>query len=70
VNRWTATDTHQGEFQGIAATGNRVEVTGIDIVRVADGQLTEGWVELDGLSWMQQLGVIPAPAQSEEASPT
>jgi steroid delta-isomerase-like uncharacterized protein len=70
VNRWTATGTHQGEFQGIAATGNQVTVTGIDIVRIAEGKLSEGWVELDGLGWMQQLGAIPAPGESEEASPT
>jgi steroid delta-isomerase-like uncharacterized protein len=61
VNRWRVTATHEGEFQGIAATGNRVEVTGIDIVRVAEGKLTVGWVELDGLGWMQQLGAIPSP---------
>ena len=61
VNRWRVTATHEGEFQGIVATGNRVEVTGIDIVRVAEGKLTEGWVELDGLGWMQQLGAIPSP---------
>jgi steroid delta-isomerase-like uncharacterized protein len=70
VNRWTARGTHQGEFQGIAPTGNRIEVTGIDIVRIAEGKLAEGWVELDGLGWLQQLGAIPAPGQSEEASPT
>ena len=70
VNRWRVTATHEGEFQGIAATGNRVEVTGIDIVRVTDGKLAEGWVELDGLGWLQQLGAIPAQGQSEEASPT
>jgi hypothetical protein len=54
----------------VSPTGNRVEVTGIDIVRVTDGKLAEGWVELDGLAWLQQLGAIPAPGQSEEASPT
>jgi steroid delta-isomerase-like uncharacterized protein len=70
VNRWRATGTHRGEFQGLAPTGNRVEVTGIDIVRVAGGKLVEGWVELDGLGWMQQLGTILAPGQSEEAGPT
>src|SRR5918999_254307 len=63
VNRWTATGTHQGEFQGIAPTGNRVTFTGIDLIRVADGKLTEGWVELDALGWMQQLGAIPEPGQ-------
>jgi steroid delta-isomerase-like uncharacterized protein len=70
VNRWRVRATHQGEFQGIAASGKRVEVTGIDIVRVAEGKLAEGWVELDGLGWLQQMGAIPAPGQSEEASPT
>jgi steroid delta-isomerase-like uncharacterized protein len=63
VNRWTATGTHQGEFQGIAPTGNQVTFTGIDIIRVADGKIEEGWVELDGLGWMQQLGAIPEPGQ-------
>ena len=70
MNRWTARGTHEGEFQGIAATSNRIEVTGIDIVRIAEGKLAEGWVELDGLGWLQQLRAIPAPGQSEEASPT
>jgi steroid delta-isomerase-like uncharacterized protein len=70
VNRWTATGTHQGEFQGIAATGNQMTVMGIDIIRISGDKLVEGWVELDGLSWMQQLGAVPAPEQSEEASPT
>jgi hypothetical protein len=35
----------------------------IDIIRVADGKLAEGWVELDALGWMQQLGAIPEPGQ-------
>jgi predicted ester cyclase len=59
VNRWGATGTHQGGFQGIAPTDNTVKVTGIDIVRIAEGKLAEGWVELDGLGWLQQLGAIP-----------
>ena len=70
VNRWRVTATHEGEFQGIAPTGKRVEVTGIDVVRIAEGKLAEGWVELDALAWLQQLGAIAAPGQSEEASPT
>jgi steroid delta-isomerase-like uncharacterized protein len=71
VNRWTATGPHQGEFKGIAASGNQLTVTGIDIIRISGDKLAEGWVELDGLGRMRQLGaVIPAPEQSEEASPT
>jgi steroid delta-isomerase-like uncharacterized protein len=36
--RWTARGTHQGEFMGIAPTGNRVEMTGISIARLIDGR--------------------------------
>ena len=63
VNRWTARGTHQGEFQGLAPTGNQVTFTGIDIIRVVDGKLEESWVELDALGLMQQLGAIPEPGQ-------
>lgn len=41
--RWTARGTHQGEFMGIAPTGNRVEMTGISIARLIDGKLEEIW---------------------------
>jgi len=51
--------THTGEFLGIPATGKTVKVSGVDIVRVADGMLVEHWGILDMLLLMQQLGVIP-----------
>ena len=52
--------THTGEFLGIPATGKAVKVSGVDIVRVADGLIVEHWGILDMLLLMQQLGVIPA----------
>jgi predicted ester cyclase len=46
---------------GIAATGKRVDVTLIDIIRFgADGRACEHWGVVDQLAMMQQLGVIPA----------
>ena len=45
--RWTARGTHQGEFMGIAPTGNRVEMTGISIARLIDGKLEEIWENYD-----------------------
>ena len=62
--RWTARGTHQGELLGIPATGKQVTITGIDILRVADGKIVERWAEDNGLALMQQLGVVPSPGQA------
>ncbi|HET7037474.1 MAG TPA: ester cyclase [Thermomicrobiaceae bacterium] len=62
-NRWTIHGTHQGELMGIPPTGKRVQVPGIDIVRVAQGKLVEHWATLDQVGMLQQLGVMPAPGQ-------
>ena len=62
--------THRGEFQGIPPTGKEVAFTSIEVNRVRDGKVEEHWVELDLLGLMQQLGAIPEPGHSEEASPT
>jgi steroid delta-isomerase-like uncharacterized protein len=58
---WRA--VHSGDFQGIPATGKQIAVTGIAIERIQDGKIVEHWSNLDQLSLMQQLGVIPAPGQ-------
>jgi steroid delta-isomerase-like uncharacterized protein len=62
--------THEGEFQGIPPTGNQVSASGVGIGRIEDGRIAETWAEYDAMGMMQQLGVIPTPRQSEEASPT
>ena len=63
VARARATGTHQGEFLGMPATGKRVDVQLIDIIRFGeDGLALEHWGVLDALGKMQQLGAIPAPA--------
>ncbi len=53
------TGTHTGDFWGVPATGKRVEFTGMYIVRIAGGKIVEHWGEEDGVSLMQQLGVMP-----------
>ena len=68
--RFTFRGIHQGEFMGIAPTGKEVTMSGIDILRIADGKLVEMWNQEDVLGMMRQLGAIPEPGQSEEASPT
>jgi steroid delta-isomerase-like uncharacterized protein len=57
--RWLLSGTHQREFMGVAATGRRVEVMGMDIVRVADGEIVEHWGEFDAMGLLRQIGIIP-----------
>ena len=61
VARTTLNGTHQGEMQGIPATGNSITLPSISIFRLANGKIAEAWFAADNLSFMQQLGVIPAP---------
>ncbi len=70
VSRWTARGTHQGELMGIAPTSNEVTFTGIEVLRIAEGKVVERWAETNDLEVMQQIGAIPEPGQSDEASPT
>jgi len=62
VARTRGTGTHQGEFMGMPATGRRVDVELIDIIRFEDDGLAhEHWGVFDALKMMQQLGAIPEP---------
>ena len=55
--------THTGEWLGIPATGKRINMTGIVIVRIAGGRIAELWTESDTMGMMVQLGVVPAPGE-------
>jgi steroid delta-isomerase-like uncharacterized protein len=61
MTRWQAQGTHQGPLLGHAATGRRVTFGGIDVFRVADGRITEGWTSYDRLVILQQIGAVPGP---------
>lgn len=64
VARTSFNGTHQGEMQGIPATGKPVSVPAITIFRLENGKIAEGWLVSDNLGMMQQLGVIPAPREA------
>lgn len=62
VARTTMTGTHTGDFFGIPPTGRGVTVSGVHILRIADGRIAEHWGTNDDLGLMRQLGAIPDPA--------
>lgn len=66
ASRATFHGTHSGSLFGIAATGRQVTMPGLSMVRVADGQIQEGWIQNDLLGLLQQLGArdLPGPPRS------
>jgi steroid delta-isomerase-like uncharacterized protein len=61
VARVRVTGTNRGDFMGMPATGQRVDVHLYDQFRFGDdGLVHEHWGVLDALAMMQQLGVVPA----------
>jgi steroid delta-isomerase-like uncharacterized protein len=65
VVRCTGTGTHQGEFQGIPATGKPFTQYTIIIYRLTNGKIVEARLQTDMLSMMQQLGLMPASQESQ-----
>jgi steroid delta-isomerase-like uncharacterized protein len=59
----TMRGTNKGEFMGMPATGKKIEVKGVDIVRFVNGKAVEHWGLNDDYTMMVQLGVIPPPGQ-------
>jgi steroid delta-isomerase-like uncharacterized protein len=59
--RWLMSGTHMGEFLGVAPSGERIEAMGMDIVRLAEGEIVEHWGEFDVMGMLRQLGVIDLP---------
>ena len=47
--------THQGEFQGIPATGRTIRYVSHEFYRVTDGRIAEEWICSDTASLFRQL---------------
>ena len=63
VFRFVQTGTHEGVFEGIPATGVKVEGSGILFSRISDGKVVEQREEFDSLGMMMQLGMVLAPKE-------
>jgi steroid delta-isomerase-like uncharacterized protein len=55
AHRWTMTGTHRGEILGISPTGKRIEVSGIEVNRVAHGKVADSWAISDSAGMREQL---------------
>jgi steroid delta-isomerase-like uncharacterized protein len=66
ISRFIMRGTHEGEFQGIPATGNKIESSGIMISRIENGKSVEDREEFDMLGLMMQLGMELKPKEGEK----
>jgi steroid delta-isomerase-like uncharacterized protein len=58
VVRWTARGTQSGKLGPIAPTGKAMTISGVWVVRFADGKTAELWHEYDQFGLLRQLGVV------------
>ena len=61
VKHWNFKGTHTGEFFGIPATGNTVNIDGTTIVKMKNGKIAEEQDFMDNMAFMQQLGLVSNP---------
>ena len=63
---WTATGTMAGPLWGVEPTGAHIELEGIDLLRVEDGQIVRNDAVPDGMSLARQLGLVPDAGSTAE----
>ena len=57
--------THKAEYDGILATGNKVIMPAMHLIRIVDGKIKEWWAIEDNLGLMQQLGMELKPKEAK-----
>lgn len=55
-----------GPFQGVDATGRRVEMRGLDLFEVEDGAIVANTAYYDGMTFARQIGLMPPENSSAE----
>lgn len=61
VKHWNFKGKHTGEFFGIPATGNMVDVEGTTLVKMQDGKIAQEQDFMDNMIFLQQLGIVSNP---------
>jgi len=66
--RWRATGTFTGpgKFEGLKATGASVELEGLDLLTIGDGEIVENRAFTNGLEMARQMGAMPPAGSAGE----
>ena len=61
VKHWNFKGKHTGDFFGIPATGNSVDLNGTTLVKMKNGKIAEEQDFMDNMLFMTQLGLVSSP---------
>jgi steroid delta-isomerase-like uncharacterized protein len=66
--RWHLTGTFSGnaKFEGAIATGEKIDITGCDVLTVRDGKIVHNDAYMNGMQMARQLGVFPPQGSGQE----
>jgi steroid delta-isomerase-like uncharacterized protein len=53
--RWSCRCKHTGDALGMPATQKTIHVTGMSMIRIANGRMIEGWQNWDMLGMLEQI---------------
>jgi steroid delta-isomerase-like uncharacterized protein len=69
VMRYITIGVQETDFHGIPASQTTVTWTGINVMQLSCGLITEQWAEADHFGRIQQQGAIPAASPEAETTP-
>jgi steroid delta-isomerase-like uncharacterized protein len=55
-----------GPFQGVDPTGRRVDIRGLDLLEIEDGEIVGNTAYYDGMTFARQIGLMPPANSSAE----
>lgn len=55
-----------GPFQGVDPTGRRVDMRGLDLLEIEDGEIVGNTAYYDGMTFARQIGLMPPENSSAE----
>lgn len=66
--RWHMTGTFSGDakFEGAIATGERIDITGCDVLTVRNGKIVHNDAYMNGMQLARQLGLLPPQGSGQE----
>ena len=55
-----------GPFQGIDPTGRRIDIRGLDLLEIEDGEIVGNTAYYDGMTFARQVGMLPPEGSGAE----